>query len=221
MAALFIFPNVTGGVMSRTIVYIDGLNFYYGALRGTPHKWLDLEACFRRLRPGDDVRRINYFTAIVEGEARQRQQPYLRALATLPFVNVVLGKFKTKQIVCRVPACNYSGRRKFEATEEKRTDVNIALQLLDDALLDRADTFVLVSGDSDLVPAVELPKSHCPEKRVIVYVPSRDPNRGAATELRHAADKNRTFPQVLLRVSQFPAQLPDGRGGVICKPTSW
>jgi hypothetical protein len=24
-------------------VYIDGFNFYYGAAKGTPHKWLDLE----------------------------------------------------------------------------------------------------------------------------------------------------------------------------------
>jgi len=99
--------------------------------------------------------------------------------------------------------------------------VNIALRLLDDALHDRVDRLVLVSGDSDLVPAVELVKANCPQKQVIVYVPSRDRVRGAATELRTAADKHRTFPQELLRVSQFPAQVPDGRGGWIGKPPSW
>lgn len=26
----------------RTIVYVDGFNLYYGAVRGTTHKWLDI-----------------------------------------------------------------------------------------------------------------------------------------------------------------------------------
>lgn len=204
--------------MSRAIVYVDGFNFYYGSVRGTAYKWLDLEACFRRLRPGDDLRCIYYFTAIVDGAARRRQEPYLRALATLPLVRIVLGKFKTRHVKCRVAACTYAGVRSFDAPEEKRTDVNIALQLLDDGLHDRADRFVLVSGDSDLVPALEMLKSHVPQKQMIVYVPSRNRIRGAATELRHAADKDRTFPQALLRASQFPASVPDGRGGHNEKP---
>jgi 6-hydroxy-3-succinoylpyridine 3-monooxygenase len=28
----------------RTIVYVDGFNFYYGTMRGTLWKWLDLQA---------------------------------------------------------------------------------------------------------------------------------------------------------------------------------
>lgn len=135
----FISSGYYAGTMSRAIIYIDGLNFYYGAMRGTAHKWLNLEACFRRLRSADDIQRIYYFTAIVAGDARKRQQPYLSALATLPLVHVILGKFKNKQISCRVRGCTYSGRRTFDAPEEKRTDVNIALQLLDDSLHDRAD----------------------------------------------------------------------------------
>jgi 6-hydroxy-3-succinoylpyridine 3-monooxygenase len=205
----------------RTIVYIDGFNFYYGAVRGTAFKWLDMEGCFRKLRPGDDIRRIWYFTALVEGSKLSRQQTYLRALATCPLVQVILGKFKLKQVKCGVTGCNYSGSRVFDMPEEKRTDVNIALQLVDDAFHDRADQFVLVSGDSDLVPALEMIKAQWPKKQLIVYVPSRHPLRGAAVELRNAADKHKTFPQALLKVSQFPAILSDGRGGTIRKPTGW
>lgn len=32
----------------RTRIYIDGYNFYYGCLRGTPYKWLDLLALFEK-----------------------------------------------------------------------------------------------------------------------------------------------------------------------------
>ena len=37
--------------MKRVIAYIDGYNLYYGLLKGTPHKWLDLVSfvkCFLR-----------------------------------------------------------------------------------------------------------------------------------------------------------------------------
>lgn len=33
--------------MLRTRVYIDGYNFYYGCLKGTSHKWLDLVKLFK------------------------------------------------------------------------------------------------------------------------------------------------------------------------------
>ncbi|MBN1359873.1 MAG: hypothetical protein JW993_04745, partial [Sedimentisphaerales bacterium] len=93
--------------------------------------------------------------------------------------------------------------------------------LLDDASHDRADQFVVVSGASDLVPALEMVKAQWPEKRLIVYVPSRHPLRGAAVELRSAAAKHKTFPQALLKVCQFPPMVPDGRGGTIRKPPGW
>lgn len=32
----------------RTRIYIDGYNFYYGCLRGTPYKWLDLLLLFEK-----------------------------------------------------------------------------------------------------------------------------------------------------------------------------
>jgi hypothetical protein len=205
----------------HSIVYIDGFNFYYGAVRGTPYKWLDFEKCFLRLRPGDDIRRIWYFTALVDGAKGTRQQIYLRALATKPLVQVILGKFKLKQVKCGVTLCTYPGSRIFDMPEEKRTDVNIALQLLDDANHNRADQFIIVSGDSDLVPALEMVKAQWPTKRLFVYVPSRHPVRGAAVELRNAADKHKTFPLQLLKVCQFPVEVSDGRGGVIYKPVGW
>jgi hypothetical protein len=49
----------------QTNVYIDGFNLYYGCLKGTPYKWLDLDALCRRLLPKHRLGRIRYFTAIV------------------------------------------------------------------------------------------------------------------------------------------------------------
>jgi hypothetical protein len=46
--------------MARSIIYIDGFNFYYGAIKGGPHKWLNLDSLFTRLRQADQIQRIYY-----------------------------------------------------------------------------------------------------------------------------------------------------------------
>jgi hypothetical protein len=46
-------------------VYVDGFNLFYGALRGSPHRWLDLGALCSALLPNDEIHRIRYFTARV------------------------------------------------------------------------------------------------------------------------------------------------------------
>jgi uncharacterized LabA/DUF88 family protein len=203
------------------IVYVDGFNLYYGALRGTPHKWLDLERFFDLCRPHDEIHRVRYFTALVTGPARDRQRAYLQALSTLPRVTVILGRFKNKHVKCGVASCRHSGTRTFQLPEEKRTDVNIAVQMLEDAYQDRCSCFLLVSGDSDLVPAVTHIKSAFPDKKVALYVPFRSPKRGAATELRMAVDTHRALPLNILKHAQLPAHIPDGLGSHVVKPTTW
>ena len=51
--------------MAKVNVYIDGFNLYYGALRGTPYKWLDLARLCQALLPSDTIQEIKYFTARV------------------------------------------------------------------------------------------------------------------------------------------------------------
>lgn len=208
-------------MLSRAIIYVDGFNFYYGAVKHTPYKWLNLQRFFTLLRPADDLREIYYFTALIDGPHRANQLNYLKALETLPLVTIVLGKFKAKQVRCRVEACKYQGDRTFNVPEEKRTDVNIAVRMLQDAYEENCDRFVIVSGDSDLVPAVNQVKSVCPNKKVIVYVPARNLVRGAAVELRSAADKDRSLPLNILKFAQFPSQIPDGAGSFIERPSTW
>ena len=205
----------------RTHVYIDGFNLYYGALKDTPYKWLDLQKYFDLLRSSDDIQTIFYFTAEIDGSHRQNQQTYLSALATLPKVEIVLGNFKFKQVRCRVKDCDFKGRRFFRTPEEKRTDVNIAVQMVQDAYERACEHFVVVSGDSDLVPAIHAVKGVDSTNKVTAYIPATDPKRGAAVELRSAADKARILPNILLRRTQFLKRIPDGFGGWLEKPSDW
>lgn len=217
--AAFFFMSIPA--RPRSVVYVDGFNLYYGALRGSANRWLDLERYFTLLRQQDDIRRIRFFTARTSSPASASQAVYLRALATLPRVDIIEGKFKESGVRCRIAACTYPGNRILRTPIEKRTDVNIALQMLDDAYQDVCDTLILVSGDSDLVPAVEMVRSRFPMKETVVYVPTRNASRGAAVELRTSAHRHRSLPLELLRKAQFPANVPDGRGGTITKPLGW
>jgi hypothetical protein len=71
----------------KTIVYVDGFNLYYGAVKGTPYRWLNIARMCELLLPRDRVHQIKYFTALVnprphDPDQRVRQETYLRALTT-------------------------------------------------------------------------------------------------------------------------------------------
>lgn len=142
------------------------------------------------LRAGQTLEQLTYFTARVRNdlEDRQRQSDYLDALAShSPLVAVVDGRFQEKYRHCR--SCGAA----WTVYEEKETDVNIAAALIEDAVLDRYDTALLISADSDLCPAIVTMKRIRPEKRIIAAFPPK----------RHSADLKRAvdgyLPSVMTR----------------------
>lgn len=66
-------------------VYIDGFNLYYGAVKGTPYRWLNLAEMCRLLLPRDQIEQIKYFTALVnprpsDPDQRSRQETFLACI---------------------------------------------------------------------------------------------------------------------------------------------
>lgn len=206
----------------RSIVYIDGFNLYYGTVRDTPWKWLNIQSYFERLRQDDDIQAIKYFTAIVQNDrhARNRQCAFLAALGTLPKVQILEGRFKPKRVTCRVRGCHFRGSRTFNAPEEKQTDVSIGVHMIDDAYRDACDRLIVVSGDSDLLPALDMVKLRFPQKKITVYVPARDRTRGAAVELRRAAHRHLTLPNSMIKDHLFP-DLVITENLIVAKPVEW
>lgn len=144
-------------------VYVDGFNLYYGCLKGTSYKWLDLEALCRLLMPNYDVRRIRYFTARISGRQDRpgsptRQDTYLRALANLPKVTIHYGKFMQSTVRMPLAAPQPRGPKTVEVikTEEKGSDVNLATYLLLDSFSKDSDIAVLITNDSDLCEPIRV-----------------------------------------------------------------
>ena len=200
----------------RIIAYIDGYNLYHGicAARLRSSRWLDLRAmCLSLLKPHKRLALIRYFTTMVRNNPAKakRQSTFIEALRARGGVEIDFGHFLSKTMHC--PNCG----KEWAKHEEKKTDVNIAVRLLDDAYDDRFDVAMVVSGDSDLVPAIESIRTRFPEKRLIVAFP---PKRHSA-ELRRVANKSFTIGKGKIRSSRFPDPVITPDGIALRAPAGW
>lgn len=207
----------------KTIVYVDAFNLYYGAVKDTPYKWLDIGAlCHAMLLPENDVAGIKYFTARVQprpGDPGQpnRQQVYLRALMTIPNLQIIYGHYLSH--VIWMPLANPEpGKKPFVQvvkTEEKGSDVNLASHMLVDAADNTFDCAVIISGDSDLKTPVQLVQSRF-HKTVGVLNPQKIKCKALQTTARFY----KHIRESALASSQFAPVLTDGLGS-FHKPPSW
>ncbi|MDA8031733.1 MAG: NYN domain-containing protein, partial [Alphaproteobacteria bacterium] len=192
--------------------YIDGLNLYYGCLRGSPYKWLDVMRLIQSLvGPRHHINRIKYFTAIVKAKdgsplAPHRQAEYIRALKHQnPRLEVFYGKFQRDEVNL-VSVRSPSEKHRVFRDKEKRTDVNMATHLLNDAWLDAYDGAVIVSNDSDFSEAMRLVKIHFPRKDLWLVTP--DETEQPANELIDLADFHRRIHPRVLEYAQLPDKIP-------------
>ncbi len=206
----------------KTYVYVDAFNLYFGCVKNTPYKWLDLSKLCAILLPQHQIERIKYFTAYVKAlpnnpDAPRRQQSYIRALQTLSHFEIVYGHFLSHNV--RMPLAHpiVGQPRTVEVlkTEEKGSDVNLAVQLLHDAYQNRYESAVVISGDSDLLSAVQIVKNEL-GKPVGVLNPQKRPSRMLQ---QHATFYKHIRPGVLA-ASQFPRVLKD-QHGTFNKPLEW
>ncbi len=203
-------------------VYVDAFNLYYGAIKGTPYRWLDLRALAEKLLPAHDVNRIRYFTARIQSrpddpQAAQRQQTYIRALETIPGLTVHYGRFLSKAVRMPLSQPPAAGPRAVEVlkTEEKGSDVNLATHLLVDAFDGDYELALIVSNDSDLVEPIRVVR-----ERFKVAVGIVNPHKNTSHALSQAATFYRQLRTGVLQASLLPDPVVDARGA-ITKPAPW
>jgi len=205
----------------RTSIYIDGFNFYYLAVKDNPYKWLDFKSLFLKLLGSqNDILAIKYYTAIVSGiqnpQQPVRQKIYINALeAYIPEFSVHYGSFLTSKKW--MPLANPINKAKFAQvikTEEKGSDVNLAVHLLNDAWKNLYDCAVIVSNDSDLYEAIRIVKIELKKKIGLIILPRGNPS----ISLLNCADFKKKIRNNLLKNSQLPDPIP---GTKISKPIDW
>lgn len=216
----------------RAIVYIDGFNLYYRALRNSRFKWLNIAALSDAVMPETcRVMAVNYYVARVSGrldaQAPARQHAYLCALNTLDRVSITYGRFMlskkwaglVKPVRLRPEVTLGEGSAPEVAyvykTEEKGSDVNLGAHLVRDAALGRFDMAAVLTNDTDLVEPVRIVMQEF-QLPVILLTPSAQPSKSlvdVTSGVRHI--------QPYLGVCQFPDPVTDTNGRDIRKPPLW
>ena len=211
-----------------TNVYIDGFNLYYRALRQEPRfKWLDLAKLCQTLLPDHEINRIRYFTALVHRRPedplqQRRQQIYLRALRTIPNLEIHYGQFKNRVMRRRLanPVPGLGEYVQVRMSEEKGTDVNIATYLIADGYDGDYEQALVISNDSDLALPISMARDRL---KLPVGVINPNPNQKRnpmPVELKDAATFRTYIRRRMLRDSQFPDTLNDDIGA-FTKPPVW
>ncbi|MBU4445287.1 NYN domain-containing protein [bacterium] len=211
--------------MNRINYLIDGFNVYHSMRqlwRDTRinAKWLNLnQLCSSYLHMfGKEahLEKIYYFTALAyfitakKPDAVNRHKKYIKCLESTR-VLVELGRFKKKEVYC------HSCRTTILKHEEKETDVAIAVKLLEILFKDECDTVVLMTGDTDLSPAVKRSMKLFPEKKILFAFPYKRKNK----ELLKLAPDSFTIHKNQYIRNQFPAKVVLTDGKEIEKPNSW
>lgn len=198
-------------------VYVDGFNLYHGLHDkfGRRMLWLDLVALAQSLRPTYKLEHLHYFTAPVLNDpgAASRQGIYQEALkaASPGVVQITQGRYQTKTLKCR--KCG----NEYRSYEEKETDVSIAANIVADAARSRFDAALIISADSDLIPAIKAARDLQPALFAVAAFP---PKRNS-DELKRYLPASFHIGAAKIRAAQLPASVTDGSGRVYSRPKKW
>ena len=205
----------------QTNVYVDALNLYYGSLRNTAWKWLDVAMAIEAsIGSPKKVHQIKYFTARIDGandpNAPKRQDVYLRAIKSHDTrIHIIEGQFKRRKK--QYPAVNSGILTSVCVPEEKGSDVNFCVHFLNDAWKDEFDRAILVTNDSDMVEAIKLVKFQFPHKQLVLLTPgtSRKPSKN----LKQFVDEHFWITPSTIQNSQLPNPLT--ANPKLSKPAAW
>ena len=209
--------------MARIQFFVDGFNLYHAIAylksakdhqRFCKYKWMSLAQLARCYvtDKADTITGINYFTTLATWDAGKvaRHMLFIKAQEA-EGVTVVYGEFKRKDRFCQL--CH----RRSISVEEKQTDVNIALRLFQLAVQDRYDTAIIISGDTDLLPAVKAVQTTFPKKKIGVVIPI-----GRASEdFKQQTDFHYKMKEKHLASSVLPDPLTLADGTVLHCPATW
>ena len=204
---------------SQTIVYIDGFNLFFG-LKNKHWKryyWLDVNKLSQKiLKPSQHLISVKYFTSLVSSTKEdpkkdRRQLNYLEALSTNSLCAIFYGHYLRKTVRCK--KCGNT----WETHEEKMTDVNIGVEMLNDAYKNQFDTAILISGDSDLMGPIEMVRKQFSEKRIVVAFPPKL----VSNQHKKVSHAYFTIGRKIISESQFPDRVVKEDGFVLKRPEMW
>lgn len=218
--------------MKKILVLVDGFNFYH-RLKDYQYKhkecvkWLSYPRLLKQYfdNYNDYEFEYIYFSALAEfrgDETVERHKTYIEALKK-ESMNIVLGQFKKKEI----PRCKCNERcsgctsiqdkTQLIKHEEKNTDVNIAITLVEKAIKKEYDKCYILSSDSDFNSAIKRAKEVYPEGIITLVPPPHADNKNRKTRyyINDVKQLTQTKPLFVSWQKIKLAQLPDNFEGLL------
>jgi len=228
----------------RTAFFVDGYNVVYGLLAGTPYKWLNLPTLLAHIayieNPQSTLVSIDYFTSSVKPElatrgriSKEAQDTYVRALkannVAVHYGRHQLEPARAPRFVDKKTGASRQDKVAIWKLEEKETDVHIAISMYRTAARETKDKhaeciqqLVLVSGDTDMAPALRAIREDFPHITVGVVLPYRTGFKrsppGSLKEQSHWMRRVVTAEE--LQTHQFANRVPTHKAPAI-KPDYW
>lgn len=201
----------------RVACFVDGFNLYHAIddLRKNQKplhylKWLNLKKLAHAfIRPSlETITDVHYFSAYAFwlSDASARHKQYVAALESVG-VNVKLGQFKNKSRSCKQCKSNWIGH------EEKESDVNFAVELLNRTWKNEFDRAIIVTADTDIVPVLQMIKKDHPCLELTAAIPEK--RYGKAIALRDACHNSMRIKEDHLLKSLFAETIFDGAGKIL------
>lgn len=159
--------------MKKVSVFIDGYNLYHAiAALKKPHlKWVNPKSLCKFFVQNnlETIERVKFFTAPPIhkfSDVQSRYNTYINALKLFD-IEIIEGKFKKKIISYR-----HDGKEFTRIThEEKESDVNLSLAILEDAYEKISDRLIVITNDSDIAPAIRLARKKNKNLKITVITP--------------------------------------------------
>jgi uncharacterized LabA/DUF88 family protein len=199
--------------VERTICFIDGFNLYHAIndLKKPHLKWLDLSRLASVfVGPKQELVEVVYFSAFPTWipASYRRHKVYVQALTAVG-VRVEMSSFFQKERTCRADC-----KKTYVGYEEKQSDVKLAIWMFDYAFRGRFDRALLVTGDSDLAPAVSMIRTRFKDKKIVVISP---PGRKLTYELAQCVDQKNKKNIKLQHLEKclFPKEVKDREGNIV------
>jgi len=215
----------------KSIFFVDGFNLYHAIDKYFDHntyKWLNIRKLAEQFIEADEeIKKILFFTAytIWNTDKIKRHKKYITALSSKG-IEIVKGNFKKvekkfrkdkmKVIESSVSDSELPDELVFQTYEEKETDVNIAVKILEYADTELYDRFYIISGDSDFIPAIKSAKKNYRKIEFINILPIES----SGYSLGQVCDDQLKIEEKHLKSSLLEDEIKIGKL-IIKKPSKW
>lgn len=229
-----------GGLVlpQEAIFFIDGFNLYHALDQKASrkkYKWLDLPKLCRQFISSDErIKEVMYFTARPTWNQQKltRHDMFIEICKSVG-CDVILGNFQLKdhysRVQCGKPCVNITTsnsnsnercKKKYSNHEEKKTDVNIAVEILKACIEQRCQSIYLISGDNDLVPPLDAVKKLFSYIKITVLIPPHTKTKTLENTCRQNQYACKTISDVDFQRSLLPDPYYIGKRKIVC-PDHW